>query len=86
MQILYLPKFVRQYKKLPIEVKALAIEKEKIFRQNPFDHRLNTHKLHGELKSFWAFSINQRYRIIFDFFNKNTIRFYSIGDHNIYYL
>lgn len=84
MKIIYLPKFARQYKKLPRGIKSLAIDKEKIFRQDPFDSSLKTHKLHGELKTFWAFSISYKYRIIFDFADKSTVRFYSIGDHNIY--
>lgn len=84
MEILYLQSFKKQYKKLPREIKELAEEKEKIFRKNSFDIKLKTHKLHGELKSFWSFSVNYRYRIIFDFLNKNTARFYYIGDHDIY--
>ena len=52
MNILVLPKFIRQFKKLPPEIKKSAIAKEKIFRQNPFDPRLKTHKLQGELDGF----------------------------------
>lgn len=52
MRILYLPKFAKQYRKLPANIKNLAEEREKIFRKNPFDTRLKTHKLHGELKGF----------------------------------
>ncbi len=84
MRILYLPKFEKQYKKLPVEVKNLAEKKEKIFRQDPFDSKLKTHKLHGELNSFWSFSISYDYRIIFDFIDKKTVRFYSVGKHDIY--
>jgi len=84
MQILYLPKFARQYKKLPPHIKTLAKQREKIFRIDPFDNRLKTHKLHGTLETFWSFSIDYKHRIIFDFIDKSTIRFYSIGDHNIY--
>lgn len=84
MQILYLPKFARQFKKLPKSVKDAAIEKEKIFRKNPFDLKLKTHKLKGELDTFWSFSINYSYRIIFDFADDETVRFYSVGDHDIY--
>lgn len=84
MKIIYLTKFAREYKKLPAEIKEMAEKKERIFRKNPFDTRLQTHKLHGELSDFWAFSINYQYRIIFDFADKNTVRFYSIGKHDIY--
>jgi addiction module RelE/StbE family toxin len=84
MQILVLPKFIRQFKKLPAAIKNAATEKEIIFRKNPFDPRLKTHKLQGELDGYWSFSITHSYRIIFDFANDSTVRFYLIGDHDIY--
>lgn len=84
MEILILPKFERQFKKLPQEIKEAAREKEKIFRKDPFDSRLKTHKLHGALKDFYAFSIAYSYRIIFDIADHDTARFYMIGDHDIY--
>ena len=67
MKILYLPKFTKQYKKLPNKIKKLSEIKEIIFRNNPFDPKLKTHKLQGRLNGFCAFSINYQYRIIFDF-------------------
>jgi mRNA-degrading endonuclease YafQ of YafQ-DinJ toxin-antitoxin module len=57
MEIIYSSKFAREYKKLPRKVKSKAEEHETIFRQNPYDPRLNTHKLHGRLKEFWSFSV-----------------------------
>ncbi len=84
MEIYYSPKFAREYKKLPKEVKDLAEKQEKIFRKNPFDPRLDTHKRTGRLKEFRAFSIDGRYRIIFEFAKKDTIWFHSVGDHSIY--
>lgn len=84
MKILYLPKFKREYKKLPYKIKYLAEEKENIFHRNPFDSRLKTHKLSGPLKEFWSFSIDYKYRVIFDFVDNNTVRFYSVGSHDIY--
>jgi len=86
MEIFYLSKFEKQYKKLPLKVKDLAEEKEKIFRKNPFNLILETYKLHGKLSDFLAFSINYEYRIIFDFLDKkkNIVRFYSVGKHDIY--
>ena len=85
MRIIYSPKFFRQYKKLPKEIKILAEEKEKVFRKNPFDSVLDTHKLHGRLRDFWSFSIDVRYRIIFEFGDNNDIvYFYFVGDHSVY--
>lgn len=84
MIIFYYSKFRQQFKKLPKEIRLLTASKERIFRSNPFDRRLKTHKLHGELSNFLAFSVNYQYRIVFDFTDTNTVRFYNIGKHDIY--
>ncbi len=84
MEIFYTPNFRRCYKKLSSEIKDLAESKEAIFRSNPFDRKLGTHKLQGRLKDFWAFSINSKYRIIFEFIEKQNVVFHSVGDHVIY--
>ena len=84
MKIYYSSKFEREYKKLPKEIKKLAEKKEVIFRKNPFDPQLNTHKLHGRFKEYWVFSIDDKNRIIFEFAEKNIIWFHSVGDHSIY--
>ena len=86
MRIYYSSKFATEYKKLPLKIKKIAERKEQIFRKNPFDPRLKTHKLKGNLKGFLSFSINQKYRIIFEVINSDTIWFYSVGDHSIYKL
>jgi len=84
MKIIYSPNFRRSYKKLPEKIKILAEKKERVFRKNPFDKSLETHKLHGRLKDFWSFSINNRYRIIFEFTDENTVHFHTVGGHDIY--
>ncbi|HUV81223.1 MAG TPA: type II toxin-antitoxin system mRNA interferase toxin, RelE/StbE family [Patescibacteria group bacterium] len=86
MRIYYSSNFATEYKKLPLKIKKIAERKEQIFRKNPFDPRLKTHKLKGNLKGFLSFSINQKYRIIFEVINSDTIWFYSVGDHSIYKL
>lgn len=60
MEILYWPKFAKYFKKLPVEIQKIAVEKEKIFRRYPFDPVLKTHKLHGELGEHWSFSVNYK--------------------------
>ncbi|PIS17202.1 MAG: type II toxin-antitoxin system mRNA interferase toxin, RelE/StbE family [Candidatus Nealsonbacteria bacterium CG09_land_8_20_14_0_10_42_14] len=84
MRILYSPEFARRYRKLPLEVQRKAEEKEIIFRNNPFDSRLRTHKLRGNISDFWAFYLDRRYRIIFAFIEKGAVKFYAIGGHSIY--
>ncbi|MBI5305990.1 type II toxin-antitoxin system mRNA interferase toxin, RelE/StbE family [Candidatus Wolfebacteria bacterium] len=84
MKIIYTSKFAREYKKLSKEIQLLAEEKEKIFREDSFNSILQTHKLHGKFKDFRSFSIDFKYRIIFEFGENNVIYFHSIGDHSIY--
>ncbi|MBU1200030.1 type II toxin-antitoxin system mRNA interferase toxin, RelE/StbE family [Patescibacteria group bacterium] len=84
MKIYYSPKFAKEYKRLPKKTKNKAEVIEKIFRQNPFDSRLKTHKLSGKLNQFWSFSINHQYHIVFEIVSKNTIWFLSVGTHQIY--
>ena len=84
MQILYSARFAKQYRKLSTAVKMLAEEREIVFRSHPFDATLSTHKLHGKLKGYYSFSINNKYRIIFEFVNDGTIKFHYVGTHDIY--
>ena len=84
MEIYYYHKFRKNYKKLPEQVKLAAERKEQIFKKDPFDKRLKSHRLHGDLVEFFSFSVNKNYRIIFDFIGKNIARFYDIGTHDIY--
>jgi mRNA-degrading endonuclease YafQ of YafQ-DinJ toxin-antitoxin module len=82
--IKYSSKFQKSYKKLLLNQKVIAERCEAIFRNDPFDSRLRTHKLKGQLKNYWSFSITHSHRIVFKFINKNEVMFYDIGDHRIY--
>lgn len=62
----------------------MAEEKEVIFRKDPFNISLLTHKLHGKLKGFYAFSINGKYRVIFEIEDTNNVKFHYVGTHDIY--
>lgn len=84
MKIVYSKKFVSKYKKLSPELVRLAEKKEKIFKKDPFDSRLRTHKLTGALKRYWAFSLDYKHRVIVLFESKNEAWFISVGTHNIY--
>ena len=57
---------------------------EKIFRENPFNPILKTHKLTGKEKEAWAFWINYTYRIKLLFLNDEEVLFLDIGTHEIY--
>ena len=84
MEILYTTRFSREAKRVPAHVRAIVEARVLLFRTNPFDARLRTHKLSGALRGFWSFSIDYRYRIIFEFIEPEKVLFHSIGDHSIY--
>ncbi len=84
MNIEYSSEFLKHYKKLPFEIKQLAEKKVEIFKANPFDIRLRTHKLSGSLAGKWSFSVNYKYRILFAFIDHSNVKFYLIGGHEVY--
>ncbi len=84
MQIIYSPQFIKDYRSLNEPAKRKAETKENIFRNNPFDNRLKTHKLSGKLRNLWSFSVDYNCRIIFEFKNRKVVIFHAIGGHFIY--
>lgn len=83
-QIEYSSNFVRQFRKLTPQVQKQTIKAEKLFKKDSFSPKLKTHKLSGRLGGLWAFSINYKDRIIFEFLGKGKVIFYKIGSHDIY--
>lgn len=83
MKIFYHPRFRKSYQKLEAQLKLKAEINEILFRKNPFNPKLDTHKLHGKLKSKWSFSVGPRHRILFEF-DKNDVIFLDVGDHDLY--
>ena len=53
-------------------------EKLLIFKKDSFDTRLKTHKLKGNLKDYWSFSISYSDRILFRFLDSETVFFIGI--------
>ena len=84
IRITYAPKFLRQLNKLEPSLKAEVKERIVLFKKNPHDSRLRTHKLHGELSDCWAFSINYRLRIIFEYLSEKKAGFLKVDDHDVY--
>ncbi len=82
--IFYNQTFQKQFQNLPHLIQKNAIQKEAIFRQNPFSPGLRLHSLQGSLKGLWSISIDRRYRIIFKVMSDGNILFFSIGKHAIY--
>ena len=84
MTIRITSRFKKAFKKLPQYVKERAQEKEKLFRINPFEPRLDAHKLHGKYQNYWAFTVIGNYRIMFAFSARGMVDFVNVGTHEIY--
>ncbi|MCF7856787.1 type II toxin-antitoxin system RelE/ParE family toxin [Candidatus Gracilibacteria bacterium] len=84
MQVYYHPRFRKAYFRLPLKIKIKAEAKEKVFREDPHNPSLKTHKLNGKLSRFWSFSVDRKYRILFEFSKKNEVIFLDVGNHKIY--
>jgi len=69
--------FVREFAKLPTEIKRLYHKQEAIFKINWLDPRLHTKRV-KELKGVYSFRITRRYRVLFYFRGEEAI-FFSIG-------
>ena len=83
-KIHYTSSFLKSVKKLSFKDKKIIKKREQIFRKNPFDAKLKTHKLKGKLKGLYSFSITYSQRILFEFIKKNEVVFYEVGGHDIY--
>lgn len=84
LDVEYSKRFLKQAARLPHQIVEQAELREEFFKTNPFDPRLDTHKLHGKEKDIWSFSINRSYRIKFIFLGGNKVLFLEVGTHGIY--
>ncbi len=65
MEIAYAPSFIRKYKGLTESLKQEVKEKIILFRDERNHQQLRVHKLRGDLKDQYSFSITHQIRIIF---------------------
>ena len=56
-----------------------------IFQTDPFDARLKTHRLAGQLEDSWSFSVDYDCRVIFRFVERDRALFVDIGTHEEVY-
>jgi len=86
MEIAYAPSFIRKYKSLPEFLKEEVKEKIILFRDEKNYQQLRVHKLRGDLKDQYSFSVTHQIRIIFIYTKEIPRRaiLLTIGDHDIY--
>lgn len=84
LAIRYAPEFKRDYKKLREGPRQAMKRRGVLFQENPFHPLLKTHKLAGKLAGIWAFSVDFRVRVLFEFIGENEVVLLRVGDHSIY--
>ena len=84
MRIYAASSFTRSVKKLPLTIRDKLRKRDQIFRRDPFDSCLDTHKLRGNLKDHWSYSVDRRYRVLFKFVDGDEIVYYDVGTHGVY--
>lgn len=86
MIILYHKKFLKSYKRLPVNLKKKIDSKLQIFAVDPFSRELKNHKLKGSMQMERSISVTRDIRIIFEEYDKYTlVLMLDVGTHNKVY-
>lgn len=81
IEILTTKNFDKSFKKKDKFIQKKALERIKLFTQDPFNVLLNNHGLLGEYENKRSLNVTGNYRIMFYYVNKNTIILSDIGTH-----
>jgi len=77
-------RFDRSFEKLPSNIKKAFKAKIEIIKLDLFHPTLKTHRLKGNKKDYYAFSITYSYRVVFALESEKEVTLIDIGDHSIY--
>jgi addiction module RelE/StbE family toxin len=88
IEITFSSSFKRAFKRRiagKIEREEKFRSKLEVFKSNPFEASLKTHKLSGKLKDYWSFSLEYNLRIVFYFAENEKVVFVDISSHKEVY-
>jgi len=85
MVIRYLPKFKKQYKKLPPKIRQRFSERVELLVENRTDPQLRLHPLKGSYQGYWSIDITGDIRALFIQRGDEIIIFALIGTHSQLY-
>ena len=85
MIIRYLPKFKKQYKKLPQKIQNQFDEKIALFVADPTLPVLKVHPLRGNFKGYWSMNVNGDVRALYIVDGDSIVIFGLIGTHSQLY-
>ncbi len=81
IDILTTKHFDKSFKKKDEFIRKRALERIKLFQQDPFNFLLNNHALTGEHEGKRSFNVTGDYRIMFYYAKENTAVLTDIGTH-----
>lgn len=88
MEVSFSSSFKRAFKKRiknNVDLEIRFWQKLEQFTVDPFTPSLKTHKLSGNLKEFWSFSVDYDARVLFYFAEDEKAVFVEIGSHDEVY-
>lgn len=85
IDIIFLPSFLREVRKMLEELQDAIAEKITLFKDKNNHERLRVHKLKGALKNKYSFSVTYKHRIVFLWEDEHTAVFLAVGDHEVYW-
>jgi len=85
MTIQYMPKFKKQYKKLPNKFQQQFDERLQLFLLDPTNPKLRVHPLKGNFAGYWSMDISGDIRALYIKRGEELIIFGLIGTHSQLY-
>jgi len=86
INVLYTRKFLKMFNALDQDTQDLVYERVDEFKDVKNHKKLKAHKLKGNLKNTYAFSVNRKMRILFEYGkNKEEVVLLTIGSHDMCY-
>ncbi len=79
VHIVYSSHFLRSARELPMQQKKKLAFLLELLKDNPFDHKLHTKALSGELSGLYSFRITRDWRVLFQFLLPGEIMLVDIG-------
>jgi mRNA interferase YafQ len=84
LDIQYTARFLRSLKKMQPTLQEDVYEKVEQFADVDRHKALKVHKLKGQLKHVYSFSVNYNVRIIFQYETNTIASLLDVGTHDVY--
>ncbi len=85
IEVSYTRKFLRIFKNLDTDLQDRVEEKIGQFKDTKNHKSLDVHKLGGKFKGSYAFSIDRKNRIVFEYLeSRKEVALLTVGSHDIY--